>query len=191
MKQSESQLSVSRCGVCRILLRTAVALVALFLWNGPSRGQNTLSSVSEYEVKAAYLVNFARFVEWPAPSTPGSPFYICILGDDPFHEVLDRLAANERINGRLMIVRRFSRLQGDCHILFVSNSERDVFTILRLAPSGVLTVGDTAAFRGDGGMISFVIENRRVRFDVNLKAAIQGGVQISSRLLGVARVVDR
>jgi hypothetical protein len=190
MKQSGSKFRVSHRGVCRILIHAAAVLAALCLWNKPSRGQNTMS-LSEYQVKAAYLVNFARFVEWPVPPTPGSPFYICILGDDPFQEALDQLVMNARVNGRPVIVRRFSRLQGDCHILFISSSERDSFKVLGLTPPGVLTVGETATFRADGGMISFVIENRRVRFDVNLRAATQAGVQISSRLLGVARVVER
>jgi hypothetical protein len=147
--------------------------------------------MSEYEVKAAYLLNFARFVEWPplTPGLPSEPFSICIIGDDPFQGALDRLTNGEGINGRPILVRRVSRWQEYCQIVFISGSERDVFRTLRQVGRGVLTVGEEEGFLSDGGLINFVIEDKKVRFDVSLKAATEAGVRINSRLLGVARKV--
>jgi hypothetical protein len=148
---------------------------------------------SEYEVKAAYLLNFARFVEWPAPQ-PGQgnePFSICIVGDDPFHGALERLVAGEAVGGRPINVRRLSRWQEPCRILFVSRSSRDTFRILLQTGRGVLTVGEAPGFLNDGGMINFVVEDRKVKFEVSLKAATESTVRISSRLLSVAKSVVR
>jgi hypothetical protein len=150
-------------------------------------------SASEYQVKAGFLLNFLRFVEWPAPPAgqAAEPFSICIIGDDPFRDVLDRMVQDETVNGRRVVVRRLSRWQAPCELLFVSDSVRDAFRILDQAGSGVLTVGESSGFLKDGGMINFVVEDRRVRFDVHLTNATQGSVKISSRLLSVARTVVR
>jgi hypothetical protein len=144
-------------------------------------------------VKAGFLLNFLRFVEWPAPPARQAqePFFICIIGDDPFRGILDRMVQDETVNGRPVVVRRLSRIQGPCQLLFVSASVRDVFLLLRQSGPGVLTVGETSGFLDDGGMINFVVDNRRVRFDVHLAAASSASVRISSRLLSVARRVLR
>lgn len=145
-------------------------------------------ATSEYEVKAAYLLNFARFIEWPASN---EPFSICIVGDDPFQGALDRLVEGETVNGRSIIVRRLARWQEPCRILFVSRSTRDVFLILRQTGRGVLTVGEEPGFLSVGGMINFVVDDRKVKFDVNLKAATESSIRIDSRLLRVAKSVQR
>ena len=95
------------------------------------------------------------------------------------------------VNGRPIIVRRLNRPQESCQLLFVSASERDVFRVLLQAGPGVLTVGESSGFLSDGGMINFVVDERRVRFDVSLKNAANASVKISSRLLSVARTVSR
>jgi hypothetical protein len=145
-------------------------------------------ATSEYEVKAAYLLNFARFVEWPAGN---DPFYICVVGDNPFQGALERLVEGESIDGRPIVVRSLSRWQEPCRILFVSRSERDAFRILRQAGRGVLTVGEEPGFLSDGGMINFVVDERKVKFEVNLKAATESSIRINSRLLSVAKSVRR
>lgn len=147
-------------------------------------------SVTEYEVKAAFLLNFAKFVEWPEPRD-NAPFAICTLGDDPFGPVLDRIVQGETINNRSLVVRRLHKWQEPCDVVFIANTERDTAGILHQIGNGVLTVGESADFLRDGGMINFVIADRRVRFDVNRKAADHASVRISSRLLGVARAVLR
>jgi hypothetical protein len=144
-------------------------------------------------VKAAFLLNFVRFVEWPAgpPSQSKDPFSICIVGDDPFQGYLDRLVQGESVNGRTIVVRRVSRWQETCQLLFINSSQRDVFLTLNQTPPGVLTVGESAAFLSDGGMIKFVVDERKIRFDVDLKNVMGGAVRLSSRLLGAARTVRR
>ncbi len=175
-------------------------LAVLLLWDQTLAAQEdsrrtAARELPEYQVKAAFLLNFARFVEWPATQTVGvagnSPLTICIAGDDPFGGTLDRLARGEAVNGRPVVIRRFWQRESTCQILFVSGSERDLFRALGRAEPGVLTVGEDAAFLTEGGMINFVVEDRRVRFDVNLKAAERASVRISSRLLSVARSVLR
>ena len=147
----------------------------------------------EYGVKAAFLLNFTRFVDWPpAPASAESPFTICILGEDPFHGVLDRIAEGEEINGRRLAVQKIRRVEPrSCRMLFVGHGEPDVPRLLASVGPGVLTVGEGDRFLHEGGMIAFVIEGRRVRFDVNQGAASRAGLQISSRLLSVARSVER
>ncbi len=147
-------------------------------------------AATEYDVKAAFVLNFAKFVEWPDTNT-NSPFAICTLGEDPFGAALDRIVAGETINNRQVVVRRLRKLQEPCDIVFFAGSERDTTGLLRDIGTGVLTVGESPDFLRHGGMINFVIADRRVRFDVNRTAAERASVKISSRLLGVARSVVR
>jgi hypothetical protein len=178
-------LSVRSLVVAALFFSSALAL-------GQGGGVNSAGrATSEYEVKAAYLLNFARFVEWPAPAPGNDPFTICIVGDDPFQGALERLVEGEAVNGRPIAVRRLARWQEPCRILFVSRSERDTFRILRQTGRGVLTVGEEPGFLSDGGMINFVVEDRKVKFEVSLKAATEASIRINSRLLSVAKSVTR
>jgi hypothetical protein len=180
-------------------LRRFGALSAVVVLGGAlALGQGGVSgagvrSAAEYEVKAGYLLNFLRFVEWPEPAAGQAkePFFVCIIGDDPFRDVLDRLVEGETVNSRPIVVRRLQRWQEPCHLLFVSGSERDAFRILRQTGPGVLTVGESTGFLDADGMINFVVIDRRVRFDINLAAAQGSSVKLSSRLLSVARTVQR
>lgn len=145
-------------------------------------------AASEYDVKAAFLLNFIRFVEWPAATSTG-PFYLCILGDDPFQRSLESLVRSESVNGRPILVRYLTRWQPPCNLLFLSASERDNFQVLSQTGLGVLTVGEEPGFLSEGGIINFVIDERRVRFDISVRNATARSVKINSRLLGVARQV--
>ncbi|MCX6362013.1 MAG: YfiR family protein [Armatimonadetes bacterium] len=150
---------------------------------------------SEYDVKAAFLYNFAGFVSWPASAFPtaGSPFVVGVLGEDPFAGRLESTIRGETINGHPMVYRRVTGLDQmrACHILFVGTSElarhADVLSDLRGSP--VLTVGESEQFLGSGGMIRLVVVERRVGFEVNLSAASKSGIRPSGRLLKVARRV--
>ncbi len=148
----------------------------------------------EYAVKAAFLFNFTKFVEWPpaAYADERSPLKICVLGDDPFGKALQGVKGEE-VGGRRLDL---AHLDNDnhleaCHVLFVSRSERDrlprILADLHGAP--VLTVGDTPGFTDQGGMINFVLEGSKVRFDINQDAAERAGLKISSRLLALAKHV--
>lgn len=147
---------------------------------------------SEYEVKAAFLLNFTKFIEWSAETHAAEgPFTICILGSDPFGAVIDQLVDGESVGRRAIAVRRLREPARGCELLFIGKSERGAARAIASAGNGVLTVGETDDFLQQGGAIAFVIENRRVRFDVNERAALRKGLRISSRLLNVARVVER
>jgi hypothetical protein len=152
-------------------------------------------SFQEYEVKAAFLYRFAQFVEWPnsAFSTADAPVAIGVLGDDPFGAVLDQLVQGEIIHGRKVVVRRSSGIDDlkTCHVLFVSKSEKDRTPQIlgALANAPVLTVGEIDGFAGRGGMINFYIQDNKVRFEINPDAARRCGLKISSKLLGLGRLV--
>ena len=173
----------------RLLLIAAVFVQAgAWLW-----GQQLMAAspqAAEYEVKAAFLLNFTRFIEWPPADRPAdAPFGLCVLGEDPFGTVLDQLVEGERVDGRRLVVRRVREASNSCDVLFFPKSESS--RGLSEMRQGVLTVGESEDFLRQGGMISFIVENRRVRFDINLRAASRAGLQISSKLLNVARKVER
>ena len=155
----------------------------------------TAAASTEYEVKAAFLLNFAKFVDWPpaAFAASDSPIAICILGKDPFGQSIDNVVQGEVVNGRRVVVKRIDQAPASqaCQILFTQESGSDLTAILSGLTPGVLTVGEGDKFISDGGMIGFAIENRRVRFDINEKAAEVADLKLSSRLLSVARTVER
>jgi hypothetical protein len=171
----------------------ALALAAALLLGLPALAQRP----SEYQVKAAYLYGFGRFVEWPAnaPVARDASFVVCVLGDDPFGMLLDQAAEGGLVKNKPVTVRRISRPEegGDCDTLFVSASERPrlarILAVLGRQP--VLTVGDSPEFTQRGGMIGFSMEGSRVRFTVNLPAAQDAGLMLQSELLRVAATVVR
>ncbi len=146
----------------------------------------------EYQVKAAFLLKFTGFVEWPAgdPGSAGTPFAICIVGEDPFGHVLDQIVEGEAVAGRRIVVRRIHRdAVNGCGVVYFAAQEKNVAELLNSAGPGVLTVGEGDTFLDQGGMIAFAVENHRVRFDANPAAAKKAGLKLSSRLLNVARIV--
>jgi hypothetical protein len=153
--------------------------------------------VSEYQVKAAYLYNFGRFVKWPPGLAAGKDdsFPVCVLGRDPFGPILDSTLAGEALEGKPVVIRRIGRLQDapDCRILFVSSTEENHLKEILAAidQAGVLTVSDIPGFSRRGGMIQFVAEGDRVRFEINLATAESARLVLSSELLKVAATVRR
>ena len=171
--------------------RKAIGLAVLLALcaAGPAVGQAS----REYSVKAAFLYNFATFVEWPAPLPPaGAPFVIGVLGDDPFGATLDEIVAGERVAGHPMVVRRFSRAEDvhSCQILFISASEshRLPEILRRFEGQPVLTVSDLPGFAGAGGGIQFITDTR-VGIIIDPAALRAAGLGVSSKLLRLARVV--
>jgi len=176
----------------------ATLLVCLALWGGPiaARGAEAPEEPSlEYRVKAAFLMNFPKFVQWPPTAFPSdqSPIPVCTLGDDVFGAALDQMVAGESANGRKLVVQRLQNLPvpKSCRVLFVNLEEKARARALGELDPGVLTVGEGDRFLREGGMIAFVVENRRVRFDINQTAAENAGLRMSSQLLKVARVVEK
>lgn len=149
----------------------------------------------EYQVKAAFLYNFTRFVEWPAGKFPAadSPFIIGVVGADPFGSILDQTVKDKTINGRRLIVQRFAPDEDlrQCHILFISRSLKDAvpFLLDQLKQESVLTVSELETFARRGGAINLVIVDERVKVEINPQAAQRAALKISSKLLQVARVV--
>lgn len=168
----------------------SLAALALLLAAGgsPARAQSL-----EDEIKAAFLYNFAKFVDWPpdAFASPEEPLTFCVLGRDPFGRALDDLLAGERVKNRPLAVRRQERNDPTtgCHVLFVSPSERTRFeALLRgVDTDRVLTVSDSLEFLAAGGHITFFVEASRVRFAVNREACDKAAFRLSSKLLQVAR----
>jgi hypothetical protein len=154
----------------------------------------TAQSASEYQVKAAFLFNFAKFVEWPADAfiNADAPLQICVLGQDPFGEDFEAIR-NKTVNGhRLEVVHPSGVPQAKaCQIIFVASSEKErVREIVHsLRGASILTVGDTLGFASKGGMINFVLEEDRVRFEINLKASERAHLKLSARLLTVAKLI--
>ena len=150
---------------------------------------------SEYSVKAAFLLNFIKFIDWPAESfeRPDSPLAICILGVDPFGRTLDTMIEGESVNGHKLTVQRIqdTPARGSCQVLFFSASEKPRSRALKDLGPGILSVGEAEGFLADGGILNFAIENRRVRFDVSIPAADRARLKLSSKLLSVARSVQK
>jgi hypothetical protein len=145
---------------------------------------------NEYQVKAAFILNFARFVEWPSDAISDGTLVVGVMGDDPFGGAIDSLNSNN-INGRRLVIRRLK--WGDnlrsCHILFVSSSEQNrVWKITEsLRGASVLTIGEMPQFNQAGGIIKFIVENNKVRFEINAAAAGQARLKISSKLLALSK----
>lgn len=146
----------------------------------------------EMRLKAAILFNFAKYVEWPASSFTGptAPLTFGILGDDPFGNEFDAVIAGRAIHGRAVAVKRGRSLRDltDCHVLYLSISEKERFASILLAVNGrpILTVGESSGFLLQGGMIRLFVDESRVRFEVNLEASNRGGLKLSSQMLQLA-----
>jgi len=170
----------------------AAVLVRLYL-PAAACAQGSDAQPSEFQVKAAYLLNFARFVEWPATAfpSPDAPLTICILGDDPFGSTLDRLLEGESVDGHRLAIQKLRRAPAPktCQVLYVAANEGEPAKLLRSLDREILTVGEGENFLRDGGMLAFLLEGRRVRFSVNLPAATRADVKLSSKLLNVAKSV--
>ncbi len=151
-------------------------------------------AATEAEVKAAFIYNFARFVEWPPQAFPSgdTPLTIGVVGGQPVADALDQLTRGKTIDGRRLSIRRVSvdNLDG-CQILFIGASEKGRTNEIldRLRDASVVTVGETSGFIQSGGIIGFVIENNRVAFEINAGAAKRKHLKISSQLLKLAKNV--
>ena len=147
---------------------------------------------SEYEVKAAFLFNFSKFVDWPqtAFEEVGDPIVICVLGVNPFGNLLAQSVQGKKVNGREVVARELTSLSGvgRCHLLFIASSEQEKLEEIlgRTANRPILTVSDVESVVDRGAIIGLTMEEKRVRFEVNLVAARKAGLKLSSQLLKVA-----
>jgi len=189
-------------GSCSLTTRSAtiIGLLSLFLMSlcfPPPFLHAQESRPGEYQVKAAYLYNFIRFVEWPAApaAVKNGPLAVCVLGKDPFGPALDSILSGEVIGGSSLVAKRISKPEDAlaCRVVFVGASEeshlKDILTVLDKA--SVLTVSDIPKFSERGGMIEFVLDGDKVRFEVNVSNARDAGLTVSSDLLKVAVAVKQ
>ena len=152
----------------------------------------------EYKVKAAYLYNFIKFVNWPAgvftSDDASMPIKVCILGDDPFGDLLDPIK-HRTAKGHTLSIKNyasFDELEQSCHVLFISRSvqKRLPAILSKIGQTNILTVSDIENFAKRGGMIGFTIKDGKVRLEINRKASQKCGIQISSKLLELATIVE-
>ena len=175
--------------------RVIPLLVALAVFPALRAADN--SSLTEYQIKAAFLYNFGKFVEWPtnAFQNEASPLILGILGDDPFGPDLERTIAGKKVNDRAIVMKRFKDGTPSefCHILLISRSERrrlpQIISGLKGLPT--LTVGDEIdGFCQQGGIINLTLEGKKVRFQMNGLSAQRMGLKISSKLQRLATDQD-
>lgn len=172
-----------------------LGLACLGLVGGWADAAEKSAGVSEYQIKAAFLYNFTQFTDWPASafSSSNAPIVIGIVGKDPFANSLDEVVRGELVRGRPLVVKRL-RANADlrsCHMLFISRSEKEGLpaVLSQLKGSPVLTVGDTNGFAQQGGMVNLLLVNKTVKMEINQAAAEEVGLQMSSKLLKLARLM--
>ena len=183
---------------CALFASAFLLLIAPMAWaSADSDADGGAQEGLEYQTKARFLFNFAKFVDWPAHkfTQPDSPLIIGIVGTDPFGGLLEETAQDTMVNDRAVTVRHLASMEElrKCHIIFVCRSETS-----RLGPilaevrgDNVLTVGETDKFTSRGGMINFVMVNNAVRFQINDAAARHAGLKISSKLQQLAVPLSR
>lgn len=152
---------------------------------------------TEYQLKAAFLYSFTKYVQWPEPASgkEDAPLALCVLGEDPFGAYLDEAVAGETVRGRRITTRRLASAAnaGGCHVLFVSGSEADHLPeiLAALAGRSVLTVSDSDGFAEQGGIIGMIEKTNRIGLVINVAAAERARLTISSQLLKLGEIVGR
>lgn len=175
----------------RTIAFLALGLTWLPLAGGTGYAQET--GPTEYQIKAAFLFNFAKFVQWPhtAFAADTSPLVIGVLGENPFQGDLERTIRDKVIDEHPLVLKelRTSAQATNCHILFISTSEKSRLPeiLTRLKGASVLTVSEMDRFTESGGMINFILEGTKIRFQINQDAATKVGLKISSKLMSLAR----
>ena len=183
----------SRRAGSRRLAGIGMLVVTLLLAVSPGVGLAESPTALEYKVKGAFLLNFTKFIKWPADegAATNTPVTIGIVGQDPFGAALDQLVAGETIGARPIVVKRLAPSEdlSQCQILFIPKSTDAAGTLKHVAAPGVLTVGESDDFMDMGGVIRLLIEGKKVRFEVNMDAAQRAHLTISSQLLKLARAI--
>ncbi len=184
------------CRAGMLLVLTAILTVCGLAGSQASANDQSLQ-LPEYRIKAVFLFNFARFVEWPEAvfDSSDAPIVIGVLGPDPFGDELEQIVTGKKINERPLLIRRSDRVTDllSCQILFISTSVGGSLAHLlpQLEGHHLLTVGESSAFAERGGVVQFTMQANRVRFAFNLDVADREGLKISSKLLRLAASVHR
>jgi hypothetical protein len=175
----------------------ALAVFAFLATAAVCAGSARAEAALEYRVKAAFLYNFAKFVTWPGTAfpEPAASVVFCLVGDDPFGDLLESTTKDRKVEGRSIEIRRLVLDAGlaGCHLVFVSgvDSARAARVLQQATAARALAIGESEDFLARGGMIRLLVEDGKVRFDVNTKATDTVGLKVSSQLLKLARDVER
>lgn len=173
--------------------------LALALWVGASMSSvaDEAKALSAEQLKAAFILNFPKYVEWPtnAFATTNTPIVLGMVGDEKLCAEIEGMGADKKVNGRPLVIRRVTadaELEG-CQILFIAapQARRTPELLAKLKGRGVLTVGENENFLESGGMINLVRKDRKIGLEINLAPATAADIKISSKLLGVATVKGR
>ncbi|MBZ5568650.1 MAG: YfiR family protein [Acidobacteriia bacterium] len=173
----------------------ALGLVAFLTLPGAPFMRAQASPTVEYRLKAAFLYNFPKFVEWPSDAfkSDKAPILICVFRDDPFGNALDEILQGKTINSREVLARRINELPDlrSCQLVFVSEREDKYLSEIlnSLRGTSALVVGESDGFAERGGAIQFFLEDNKLRFAVNVDAVRKARLSISSKLLALARIV--
>lgn len=181
-----------------VAARREVFVLVLLVFSIATPGSKTLAQTkdpTEYEIKAAFLLNFAKFVEWPAEAFANdvAPISLCVVRYDPFGSALDDTIRGKLINNRQLLARRINELPElkACQMVFVSEREEkrlpEILTSVK--GSNALVVGESEDFAERGGSVQFYLENSRLRFAVNVDAVQRARLTVSSKLLTLAKIV--
>ena len=174
-----------------------VVCVCAVAWAARAQDAEEGTINREYPLKALFLYNFAGYIEWPAGTFANdeSPFTIGILGKTPIDETLNQIAATKRISGRKIEIVHFVSVNDlkPCQILFIANSvspalQRKAIDAMKNRP--VLIVGESDGFAAEGGDINFFLRDNKIRFEINVVTTRQQQLKVSSKLLGIATIVD-
>jgi hypothetical protein len=171
-------------------------ILVLAVWT-PVHAESDAFVPKEYQIKAAFLYNIPKFVEWPATSfaTASDPIVIGIFGNSPFGDQLEIIVKDRKINGRDIVVRHITMVEDvkTLHLLFLSAADDKQFAAIKavIQHSAVLTVGESSAFADAGGTVNFVLVGDKVRFEINMAAAELAGLKISSQLQKLATTIRR
>ncbi len=157
-----------------------------------------IAQQSEYTIKAVFLEHFTRFIEWPESTeiaNTSQPFYVAVIGENPFGSILDQVYSEQKIKNRRVEILYFATLDEitHCHILFISRSNKEILSeiLARTKDKPILTVSDTEGFAENGVLINFYLSGNRIKFEINEKAVHDSGLAMSYRLLSLARIVEQ
>jgi len=180
--------------VLRRWLMVLIGFAMLCLSVTSGRGAEALK---EYELKAAFVYNFSKFIEWPTNRLHGAstPFVVAVAGTSPCAAELGKIAKERKVNGRTIIVKTVQTPAEarDAQVLFVAASEDSRLKewLAGIHGAGVLSIGESERFSKEGGMINFLLEGEKIRFDLNIDQAEDTGLKISAQLQKLARTIRR
>jgi len=173
---------------------SCVAIYCLILF-APATGLAQKDDEAEYRVKLAFLYNFAQFTQWPSEAfhDPSSPLTLCVAGPNPFQGEIEQGLRGRTVGGHPVEIKRLKPNDNPraCHMIFVRASEKKLAEklLVEVQGSSILTVGESKGFENLGGVINLTLEENKLRFEINLDAARQTRLKISSKLLALAKIV--